>query len=125
MNERASDYAGRPNEDDATWAGVALTPPQTFFPGSEFRITASLPASTTVAMLRTPAGRTVPVLSKPDEYYGAVVTYANEGAPIRGFAFTRRYLRPGLRFRFGSDVTFFSTDLNLLRASLWRVDGRA
>lgn len=96
-----------------------------YHPATNFRIEDELQASTTIRLLRLPGGNTVPEISQPDDYNGYVIRYemGNPRATISTFLFTRRNLQRNQRYRLSASAQVFSSELNILGATVRRRNG--
>lgn len=103
---------------------LVLVPTTDYRPGLTVRVVDRLPAETVVRLLRLPNGKTVPVLTRPDEYLGYVARDESGGSQVYSTTvlFTRDSLETGVSYRFGDDVSMFSPELHLFRVTARRVD---
>lgn len=89
--------------------------------GEDFDVVSQLETGTTVSILETAEGETVPEISQPDEYTGHVVRYAADNGPQGPtvLLFTRdQSFSSGDSGTLGEDAQIFSTRLNLISTSL-------
>ncbi|WP_049924398.1 hypothetical protein [Halopiger djelfimassiliensis] len=89
--------------------------------GSQFEVISHLETSTTVRLLQTVDGETVPEISQPDEYVGHVVRYesANGALEPTTLLFIREgRISSGETASIGEDASMFSSDLNLLATTV-------
>lgn len=94
-----------------------------YLPDVRFQVVGDIPQPLTVQSLRLPSGRTVSVLTRPDEYNGYVIRSMVGGRIIDPFTlvFTTGMLESGGLYRFSSDTEVFSTQLSLFQVSVRRV----
>ncbi|APX97684.1 hypothetical protein [Natronorubrum daqingense] len=89
--------------------------------GESFDVVAQLETSTTVDILQTGDGETVPEISQPDDYTGHVIRYNNgEGAtaPTTLLFLSDQSLSADDSGSLGEDATMFSSRLNLLATTI-------
>ncbi|WP_254764860.1 hypothetical protein [Natrinema marinum] len=89
--------------------------------GESFDVVSQLETSTTVSILQTADGETVPEISQPDEYTGHVVRYSTDDGPQAPsvLLFTRdQSYSSGDSATLGEDAQMFSTQLNLISTSI-------
>lgn len=104
--------------------GTGLIFAREYYPRRPFRILGRLPATLTVKILDGPPGRTIPVLTQPDEYNGYVIQYASEYASTYTFLFSQHLLESAAEYRLTLAATYFSSLLNLLEVPLVRIGDR-
>lgn len=89
--------------------------------GSSFDVVTELETSTTVSILQTVEGETVPEISQPDEYTGHVVRYETDDGPLAPttLLFIREGRIPaGESGTLGEDASMFSSQLNLISTTV-------
>ncbi|WP_408957903.1 hypothetical protein [Natrinema sp. 74] len=89
--------------------------------GESFDVVSQLETGTTVRILQTTEGETVPEISQPDEYNGYVIRYQAQDGPISPttFLFVRdQTFSSGDSATLGEDASMFSSTLNLIATTL-------
>ncbi|WP_254762034.1 hypothetical protein [Natrinema marinum] len=89
--------------------------------GATFDVISQLEAGTTVALLRTTDGETVPEIPQPDEYTGYVVRNRSDNGPLEPTTvlFVRdRTFSADDSETLSEDASMFSSRLNLFETSL-------
>ncbi|WP_254764862.1 hypothetical protein [Natrinema marinum] len=100
-----------------------LVPIHEYRPGLTVRVVDRLPAPITVQLLRLPNGRTIPELTRPDEYGGYVVRAELGPNRVRStiIVFTRGSLERDECYLFSTDGQVFSTRLHLFETTVRRI----
>lgn len=101
--------------------GQALVFSYDYKAGSTFDVISQLETGTTVRLLQTAEGESVPEISQPDEYNGYVIREQTQNGPlapttvlfVRGQTFSS-----GDTATLGEDASMFSSQLNLLSTTL-------
>lgn len=105
-----------------TQEGRVLTFSYDYQAGRTFEVISRLQTSTTVRLLTLDDEETIPEISQPDEYTGHVIRpeSAADGAlePTTLLFIRGGSISPGESATFGTDVSMFSSDLNLLSTTV-------